>query len=92
MDKKKKINTLNDPIAKASRKIMKGIGKAGDFVKSSVTKGFKSYMGTKVIHLTNANVSGIQNGKGKSRKSIIHFTHFTYFTPFPVTRYTFYTF
>ena len=71
MDKKKKINTLNDPIAKASRKIMKGIGKAGDFEKSSVTKGFKSYMGTKGIHLTNANVSGIQNGKGKSRKSIM---------------------
>jgi len=46
------------------------IKKAGDFLKSSVTKGFKSYMGTKGIHLTSANANGIQSpgltGKAKT--------------------------
>ena len=65
VDKQKHIP--NDPMSKASRVLSGGIKKAGDFVKSSVTKGFKSYVGTKGIHLTNTNVNGIQSGQIKGR-------------------------
>ena len=66
VDKQKHIP--NDPMSKASRVLSGGIKKAGDFVKSSVTKGFKSYVGTKGIHLTNTNVNGIQSGQIKGKE------------------------
>ena len=69
MPNKKKIKTLNDPIAKAGQTLSKGILAGGKFFGSVLKKGFKSYVGTKGIHLTNPNVSGIQSGQVKGRSA-----------------------
>ena len=41
-----KLPELNDPMAKASRVLSRGIGHLGDFVKSSVSKGYRAYTGS----------------------------------------------
>ena len=60
MPNKKKIKTLNDPIAKAGQALSKGIRAGGKVIGSVLSKGFKSYMGTKGIRLSNLNFDKIQ--------------------------------